>query len=137
MDPRQSHRAGRGDLQRRAKKLIDLAAVFINGGEFKVLPGNRDVWRIFELCKRQWRTGFNGYTGLDFGTIRGVAHDLAVSTAGSFWEKIGILEEEILKIINAKGGNREACDEKQKGKCAMQHGKFLDWACKNCKKRGS
>lgn len=60
-----------------------------------------------------------------------MADRLGIMTGPSFFEKLRVYEREALNIIAGKKG-KSGCDEKQKEKCRIQHGEWMDWACKNC-----
>lgn len=97
------------------------------------MPGNRDVWEIIRIASNQWRAGLGGVYGLDFSAIILIAQALDVETDYNFFEKIRILEAEILRIIAPDpSAGSGACNKEQKEKCKVEFGEYLEWACKNC-----
>lgn len=84
------------------------------------------------ICQTQWRAGFGGAYGLDYGVIIQTAAALGIETGQIFFEKIRVYENEALKIIRGGAKAKQHCDEKQKEKCRIEFGEFFEWACLKC-----
>lgn len=63
-------------------------------------PDNRDAWRVFALCLRQWRrAGWSGRAlGLDFAAVEAVRQGLGVVGDEDFWARMQWLEEAALGL---------------------------------------
>lgn len=62
------------------------------------------------LCSNQWRAGFSGATGLDFGVVIEVARALRLEVNQIFFEKLKVFETAVLNEMKPKQA------EKQDGK---------------------
>lgn len=96
------------------------------------MPGNQPLWYLITLIPNQWEVGFNGAYALKMLVYLEMADRLGIPTGTSFFEKLRVYEREALKIIAGEKDKSGGCDEKQKEKCRVQHGEWMDWACKNC-----
>lgn len=62
------------------------------------MPENREAVAVFWQCATQWRTGFGGITGLDYGALSVVMAVADVADKKTCFDKIRILEAEHLKV---------------------------------------
>ena len=74
-----------------------------------------------------------GAYALNLFFLRASAQDLGIETDLEFYEKLRVLEDEILTIWEEKRKDG-ICDAKQKARCEAQHGEFIEWACSECEK---
>lgn len=102
----------------------------------EILPGNRALWYLITLIPNQWEVGNNGAYALKMLVYIEMADRLSIPTGPSFFEKLRVYELEALKIISGKAGKSGGCNEKKKEACRIQHGDWMDWACKHCEESG-
>lgn len=98
------------------------------------MPGNQPLWYLITLIPNQWEVGFNGAYALKMLVYLEMADRLEIPTGPSFFEKLKMYELEALKMLNERKVRTGVCDENEKRKCRIQHGDWLEWACKNCEK---
>lgn len=69
-----------------------------------VWPDNWDVIGLFTSLNTQWRTGFGGATGLDYGVLPSVLRLRGVKRAvwPELFEDLRVLEAEALKTMREK-----------------------------------
>jgi hypothetical protein len=72
------------------------------------VPGDIDVWpdlvgafELFLALQTQWRTGFNGPTGLDYAAVPAVAHMLGIAraTLRELWTDLQAMERAALELF--------------------------------------
>jgi len=57
-----------------------------------IIEGNHDFFRVIGICKRQWRSGFSGPTGLDFQVILIIADKIGVEVDQYLLDKLELYE---------------------------------------------
>lgn len=70
-----------------------------------VLPENRRAWGLWCALETQWRTGFNGRTGLDYGVAIAMMRDVTPIKRrhrAAVLQGLHIMEREALTIWNKK-----------------------------------
>ena len=66
--------------------------------DFELYPENLSAWELYQKCSTQWRTGFNGITGLDYPAIYGHPSYMRLSLEeqeDTLW-RIGCIEQGVL-----------------------------------------
>lgn len=63
---------------------------------------NWQAFRIFSAMLTQWRSGFSGFTGLDYTALKTVMDIHGVTDQQQMLEDIAVMEIEALKIMKAK-----------------------------------
>ncbi len=69
--------------------------------------------------------------GLDMPAVLGMAGLYGLRKNQALVEKLTAFERECLRIWDGEQG----CTEKKKAGCKKRHGKYLEWACRNCPDR--
>lgn len=93
---------------------------------------NEKLWDFFILFEHQWLVGERPYAlNLDF--LRSAAKDLDIATDIEFYDKLRIIQDEILTVWENKK-NEGICDDIQREKCEMQFGEYLEGACRQCER---
>lgn len=73
---------------------------------------------------------------MDYTAIIAIAQALGIETDCNFFEKIHLLEAEILNLVGTRSAvSQQKCDKAQKEKCSIEFGEHLGWACKNCNEK--
>jgi hypothetical protein len=67
-----------------------------------ILAGNGDIWHLITICGNQWRVGFSGPTGFDFGVAIEVAKAMSIEINQSFFEKLSAFETTALGEMRKK-----------------------------------
>lgn len=96
------------------------------------MQGNLEIWHVLTICQTQWRAAFGGVYGLDYNAVIRTANQLGISTGWQFFEKIRVYEAEALNVIRRGADAQNHCDEKQKERCRIEFGEFIEWACREC-----
>lgn len=110
-----------------------------------VLPGNRDIYAVFQLGGAQLRTGVHGfsargfiqistsYIGFDFNALFSIADRLDIHQGPSFLRKLRFLEGRVIKILGELAAGTR-CTEQEKQKCRFEFGEYFQWTCDHCEK---
>jgi hypothetical protein len=107
------------------------------GGEVSALSENREVWQLVVLAGMPWKVGFGGAYALDRTLLRGMSDDLGIERHERFYERLNIIEAEVLRLLKDKNQTEKEskiCSAKDKEHCTEQHEDWLAWACSQCEK---
>lgn len=78
-----------------------------------------------------------GAYALNLSFFRSAAHDFDIETDNEFYEKLRVIENEVLEILD-KQSKDKICDAGQKARCTAEFGEdYLAWACRQCKDMGA
>ena len=67
--------------------------------ETEVWPENMPVLRLFDAMRTQWRVGFSGPYGLDYGPMTGLMDILGIDDREWAFEGLRVMEQVALKIL--------------------------------------
>ena len=68
------------------------------------MPENKLAFKLWMLCKRQWRVGMNGVIGLDWPAIMSIAELWQIRMTPELFQKLSVIEtHEISKAVELNG----------------------------------
>lgn len=99
--------------------------------DFEIHKNNVKIWHILRHFFTQLKLSNGVIYGVDYAPIFIFAKDQDVDIDDAFMQKLQLYETTIISIIK---NSSDLCNKEDKEKCKIQHGKYIEWSCKRCKK---